>query len=358
MKILARIWVLIALSVFAPLSAQADVSQIEVLVDVHGNDPQDAQKKATEYAKKRAFFLLLSKLSPDKAEMIARSLTTEQIFSYVRGYEILQDRLAWNRYTAKYRVSVSEDMVSRLLVSGSDMDNSDFNPVLVLPVLETESQLMLWEGDNIWRSIWNSVALEKGDGILIMPYGDPTDQQMLDSTTVLTYGYDYLQAIGARYGAAEVVVALAKARTDKDPIGVEVTLRRLGDRLDKIKDMYFTAEDDEETAETVMNRAVRGIADQLKEVAKEYQGEQLRRIVEASRQLIKVQFRRLSDWVHIKERLSQLPRVVRLDVGVIDIRSAEATLLYNGDELMMMKILKANGLDAEVANGVWNITLN
>jgi len=357
MRLIVRIGIFSLLLLMAAPPVLADVQTFEILSDVEGSSPQDARDKALEYAKKRGFFLMLSKLAPEKAENIARALTTEQIYQYVRGYELLQDRGEANHYTAQYRISVSEDLVKRLISGDEKPKPLEVNPVLMLPVLDDRGHKMLWEGGNLWRSVWNKVALEKGENILVMPYGDPNDLKLIDSSTVLTYGFDYLQPMAARYGASEIVVALARIDNDKKPIQLRVKLRRLGAKLDKIKDEQYEG-DDKESIEAVMTRAAKTIADQIKEVAKEYQGEQQRIILQANKQKLQAKFRRLSDWVDMQARLSKLPRVVLMEVGVINILSAEMTLYYNGPEDMMMKIIQANGFSVEKVGDHWVISVN
>ncbi|MCI5049698.1 MAG: DUF2066 domain-containing protein [Rickettsiales bacterium] len=345
------------LGAFAPAITYADVQEFDILASVRGKDPQDAQERAIDYAKKRGFYLMLAKFSPEKAEEIARSMTTEQIYKYVRGYEVLQEKFTGNHYLGNFRVSVSADLVKRLIAIDKDEIAGEYNPILMMPVLDDAGQIFLWEGGNLWRSIWNTVALEKGDGILVMPYGDPTDTLFVDSSTILSYDFNYLQSMAARYGAGEVVVARARYQMEKEPHGVLVTLRRLGPKIDKIKDIYFEAEGKEETVEMIMLRAAKEIAEQLKEVAKEYQGEQKRRIVESTKQRIEARFRRLNDWVEMHSKLIKLPRVVQFEVDAINIRNATGTLYHDGESAMMLKILQANGFRVNSDGKIWVVSM-
>ena len=346
MGLAAFLWA--AALLLAPVSATAGVQTIEVLADITGESPLDAQQKAVDYAKKRAFFLLLAKLAPEKAETIARSLSDEQIYANVRGYEVVQDKLEGNHYLANYKVSVSEDLIQRLLVSDAPaMDNSQANPMVVVPVFtDAQGRTLLWEPDNIWRSMMNSVALERGEGLLLMPYGDPTDTHTTDGSTVLSYGYEPLEPLAKRYGGGEIVVAHAQVKADKQPAGLLITLRRLGPGFDKLKDIYFETDGLEQTPESLMPEAARSISDQLKEVARYYKGDEEKKIINAKQMRVRSSFRRLSDWVQMQTLLAGLPRVVRVKVDTISIQSAEATLYYEGTPEAMLEIMNVNGVRA------------
>lgn len=337
--------------------ARASVEEIEVIADITGENPVDAQKKAVDYAKKRAFFLLLSKHNPEKAETIARSLTNEQIDSHVRGYQLVQDKVDGNRYIAQYKVSVSDDLVGRLVTSDTAQAGTEAaNPILVIPVLNLDSEILLWQNDNVWRSIWNGVALERGENLLIMPYGDPTDQGKLNTATALSSRYEDLAGLAARYGAREIVIALAEINHEQNPKGVSVTLRRLGPSLDKRKVTFYETKGTDETPESALPDAARAVADELKDIARYYEGEEERRIANASKLKIQAQFRRLNDWVAMKNKLSQLPQVVRVDIDTIDIQTADATLYYNGTPETMRQIMEANGLAISPQGDTWALS--
>lgn len=340
--------------------AFAGMSEMEVIAGVRGENPVDARERAVDYAKKRAFFLTLSRLDPARANSIAESLSTEQIYAHIRGYELVEDKLDNedpNYYLGKYKVSVATDMVKRLLSDDSAQQPQEVNPILVLPVLFEDDRVMLWESDNIWRSIWNSVALEQGEGVLVVPYGDPTDTLITDSATVLGYGFAELSELAARYGAGEVVVAAARYQKDTTPPGLDVVLRRLGPEVNKSKKLYFEAQEREGTPESVLPDAARTIAVQLKEIARTYQGEQLRRIANANKVELRAEFRRINDWVGLQEKLSNLPRIIRLDVENISIQTASATLMYDTDPEAMQEIMRANGLFVRPMGDYWMVAL-
>lgn len=331
-----------------------------VLADVIGSSPVDAQQKAIDYAKKRAFFLVLSRLSPDKAVGIAESLSTTQIDAHIRGYELLHDKTDSqnpNHYIAEYKISISKDMVERLL-SGDGADAPlEVNPTLVLPVLRDGDKILLWEADNIWRSIWNSVALERGEAILVMPYGDPKDILLTDSSTVLTFDFTQFKEMAARYGAGEVVVVQAELLRDKTPPALGVVLRRFGPNLNKAKTLYFETDSNEETVESLLPEAARSIADQLKDIAKNYQGETLRKIAQANKISLVAPLKRLNDWVALQKRLSDLPNVVKIDVTQVNIGEARATLFFDTKPEVMQQIMKANGLFVDAGSDVWTVYL-
>ncbi len=336
--------------------ALAAIQTIEVMVDVTGNTPEDARAKALEYVKKRAFYLMLSKTNPEQADEIVKTMTTEQIYQHIRGAQVMQELQNGNQYIARYSVSVSEDMMARLKAT-DDAGASKANPTLVIPVLRTAEHQLLWEPSNIWRSLWNTTALEQGEGILVVPYGDPTDMQITDSATILSYNFEPLKAMAERYGAGEIVVVLAEYETAQEPHGVSVTMRRLAPNFDKMKDMFFEVNEQFETPESLLAEAARVVALQIKDIAKNYQGEEERRIADATKQAISVPFTRMNEWVRIQQIIKELPRVVRFDVNTISINHASGLLMYDGTPELMLQVMEAKGLRVEPTGDSWQLTL-
>ncbi len=333
----------------------ADVREMEIIADVTGEDPVDAQQKAIDYAKKRAFFLVLLEFEPERAAAIASSMSDAQINRHIRGYQLLQDKMEGNRYLAQYKVSVVDDMVARL-VSNEVATDQATNPILVLPVMNQNAELLLWDKDNVWRNIVNGVALERGESLLVMPYGDPTDVSTVSSATVLSSRYEDVQNLAERYGAREVVVALAEVKRDQKPAGVRVTLRRLGtDGLDKRKVNFYETATPDAPADSALPAAARAMVDELKQIAQHYEGEKERRLAEATKLRLQANFRRLKDWVALRSKLEQLPQVLRLDVHTINIASAEATLYVESSPEMMRRIMQANGLAVRDRGKRWAI---
>lgn len=340
-------WVVLCLLMLwvMPVPAHAATHTIEVIADLIGDNPEDARNKAVDYAKKRGFYLLLRRLAPNQADTLVYELTDEQIEQQIRGYEIVQERLLpGNRYQGQFNITLSDIQMQRL-IRGEDITPIDMNAMLILPILDKgDGELRMWQDDNVWRSLWNTAALERGDGKLILPFGDLDDTSFVDSTSILSRDYNALKPLIDKYGASEVAVVLASYELEQKPIGVLVTIRRMGPGTDRIRDMFFSAESDDDTPESLLVNAARITADQMKLAAQQFQTEKERDIATAQQIVLHADFRRVSEWAAMQEILNNLPMSVSLKVGAISIQAATATLYYKGEEDALMRAMKANGL--------------
>ena len=331
-----------------PMQLHAAVRETEVIASIEDPDIASAQSKAKEYARKRAFFLTLSSYDADNALKIAESMTDQQILAAVRGMTLLEDKYVQDVYYAKFNVGISEEYVEKLLTPGANPEMADEATVmLVLPVLQSEEGVLLWENNNIWRSIWNSVALSRGDDILIMPFGDPTDRLTTESATILNQGFEQLSPMLERYGAQEIIIPIARFDKQSDPQRLLIQVRRYGEGVDKSKSMAFNTDKQSQTPESLMPMAANNVAVQMIEIARNYDGNIERKLANANKVPIRATFRKLSDWSKMQTALREVPGMVKMDIGAISIDQALLTVYYSGTRDGLMKALKPKGVIAQ-----------
>ncbi len=345
---------------FNPLKQpETPLKTIEVIADVTGESPKDAQEKAIDYAQKRAFFLALYELQPEKAKTIAMSLNERDLLRYVRGYEIVQDRVTDNRYQAKFNVSVSDTLIKQL-ASNDPLDFGaevapDPDANLVIPVLDTGTDLLLWDNSNIWRSIMNSVALERGEGLLVMPFGDPVDVNWVDNSTILSATHESLKQWLSRYGVSDVAIAEASYALERNPIAVEVKVRYISKEGEISRRYTFQAANPEDTPELLLIQAAGRIADEIKNEA--YKRKELRKMLsrERQRQTVRVYFQRLPEWVQLRERFDTLPNIEEIAIRQIGVTQADIDLYYQTNPSMLRRSMEVRGFIVNDKADPWRV---
>src|SRR5262245_8732889 len=88
----------------------------EVDVDVPGKDAADARAQAMAKGEVNALIDLLGKLtSPQQAQAIIDGLDANKVSSMVRGTEVMNEKIASNRYRAHLKVTFDGDEISALV---------------------------------------------------------------------------------------------------------------------------------------------------------------------------------------------------------------------------------------------------
>lgn len=341
-------------------SPTSNIKMIEVIADIEGTSPQDAQEKAIDYAQKRAFFLALYELNPEKAQSIATSLEEETLLRYIRGYEIVQDRTIGNRYQAQFKVSLSDVQMRQLATDdplayvGSTAPRP--NSMLIIPVLDNGTDLLLWDGSNVWRSIWNSVALERGEGLLVMPFGDPTDVSWVNNKDVLSSNFESLEPWLGRYGtntAAEVLVTYA---LERDPIAVDVAVRYIDPEHEFTRNYTFEAANKEDTPELLLIQAASRIAEEIKDEAYKRGEKQQMAKSGVQQQAVRFYFQRLPEWVHIREKVKKVPNLLKVHVTQIGVNHADIDLHHSMTPEMLKRSMEVRGFIVETDSTPWRVS--
>jgi hypothetical protein len=342
-------WIFALCALLMATPAQAAVREVKILSTIIDDNLAVAQSKAEDYARKRAFYLTLSDYEEEDPLKIAQSMTDNQINMTVRGLTLLQDMYDTDtsQYSAEYMVSISEEAVKKLVSpDAADAAPEDATRMLVLPVLQNADGILLWEGSNVWRSIFNGVALSRGQNLLIMPYGDPTDKGITDGLKIPAQDFASLSPMLERYGAGEIVIATARYDKTTEPQRLLVSVRRLSDKVDRSKQIALNTDKRSQTPESLLPLAAENVTAQLIEIAKNFDGEQDRRLANAHRIPVTARLRRVRDWALIKKTLEELPGAVTLDVSQLSIDQATGTFHFNGTAEGLAKILKTRGLGA------------
>lgn len=335
-------WIVILL--LWPILAAAE--SVEVSVSERGRDATEARSAALVAAEQKAFRKLIMERSPDKAEAILGSYEPQHISQMVQGYEVVNETITDNSYHAKLKIEFHDAMISRLLNPQAAETNasqaaadepSETQAVLVLPVFRDGLGIFLWGEENVWREHLNRAAISMGFDRLVMPYGDPTDRLMIDSGNVTTASYALLSGMARRYGAREILIAVAEPEFGSEPIAVNTTLRVLGPQTMDNHKFRMVGEDLKEALRKSAEAVVTGINGGQESAEG---GEAKPPLHELAARVVLSHVR---DWVELRGRLEQIEGIEHIDVVRADWKEMMLTLSYRGQpELLGQQLAQAN----------------
>lgn len=139
------------------------------------------------------------------------SFTDSQIASMEEAVEVFDERSSGTTYRAIATYTFKPGPVRDALKSaGIAYSEAQTRTALVLPVLETASNLYLWEPRNPWAMAWRARPRTNELTPMIVPLGDLEDTASITPDQALARDEDALKGIAARYGVKQVIVAHAK----------------------------------------------------------------------------------------------------------------------------------------------------
>lgn len=331
---LAGFFVLLIGGIAGPARAQplADIFAVQrIPVDVTAATAGEARAQALIDGQRRAFRLLLERLTLKGDAPRLPALSEGDLELYVRDFGVADEKTSAVRYIATMNVRFRPQPVRDLLGElGIQFAETPSKPVVILPVYEVGGSVLLWDDPNPWALAWNARAQTYGLVPMVMPLGDLGDIAAIGPAQAVDGDSQGLSALARRYGASDTVVAQAVLGIDvaTSRSTLEVFVTRFGtDLVEQTVARSYAAEEGE-SGQTLLNRAAMDIAALVEDT---WKLDNLLNFGEQSVLAVTVPLRGLHDWLTIKARLIEVAVVRRTDLILLSRGEARVNVQFIGD---------------------------
>ncbi len=359
---LALLLISFSASAAQPVVATENVYTVaDVRVNETAEDAGKARKIALDKAQAQAFVALLDRLVSPRSRDKAPALGEAEIATLVQAIEVGEEKIGGTTYQAQVTVRFHPDKVRSLLKEKQVEFAEKIAPLaLVVPMLQENNQVYLWEPQNLWRDAWNKHAYMSWAVPVAIPAGDLEDVRVLSSRNVMLGDFKALEQLASRYHAGEVILAEAmieERAVDKPPV-LNVLLRFLkGTQIRSEKTLYVEGEEGQDRA-ALFEKAINGVVQTLEEQWKK-QVESGEPSQNASTLEVKVPFSGLSEWVEIKKRIEEVKTIKAMEVLSLAANHARIVIRYDSDPVEEFAVqLLATGLALRQGSfGEWELHL-
>lgn len=315
-----------------------------VVVDETAATAGEARQAALAVGQRRAFRRLIERLVPESRQAQVPEVDAATLQYYVRDFSVDNERTSSVRYLADLTFRFSpEDIRSLLRGAGVPFAETRGKPVLVLPVYSDGGEPTLWLDTNPWRAVWAQRPGDDGLVPLTVPLGDLDDLALVDAPRALAGDAEALAAIAGRYGAEDVMVALATLSGDPEAgSGVlQVETRRFaeGRAADSRRDRLVQVTG--EPLEGFLERAAARIDAAVQEAWKE---QFLLQFGNQRTIPVIVPLDGLDDWLTVRRRLEGVPAIQQATLATLSPREAHLELTFFGDEQRLSRALAQRDL--------------
>jgi hypothetical protein len=353
---LRRWFAALALVLGAGVAASAaDIySMSGIKVDATAANAQAAQDQALVEGQQRALRLLLERLTSDVDHARLPAPSPAEVEALVASFEVADEKRSIARYLATLTINFRADAVRDLLArAGIGFVESASEAVLVLPVYqEAQGLSRLWGDPNPWREAWTRIDPSSGLVPILVPYGELADVEAIDVDAALAGDPGRIGAISARYDAAGALVAIARAVPEPGIVAVDLEIRRFGSASGPIMVERISGEAGE-TFDRMLERAARTAVSRLDA---EWKTANLVSNQQPGQIEVETAIAGLENWLTIRRRLENTPRVRALQVIELRRQSARLSLDYVGDIESLRALLGQRGLLLEDQFGSWTLT--
>ncbi len=344
-----------------PLAAEEAFTIDNIHITKTAADASTARKEAIKAAELAAFEQLMHIiLQPDTKEQL-EELDPDTISTLVQSFEVTQEQITRNTYQANFSISFNPSAIKSVLRQDKlDVILDKSPPLLVLPILQQEEKVVLWEASNPWRNAWDALALESKIVPLILPIGDLEDIQMVSVEDAYSHEYSALDRLAKKYSAESTLILEGTYRLDgitEEPT-LEVVMRSIdhGIEIDRKKGI-FKGEKSQPVSEFY--------ASVVRKVINRLEGEwrkDIRQAVEKNRTqparhiTVMTPISGINEWLELKQRIEEFELVDSYEIKELSVSKVALDIYYKGDFATFAYFLHTRGFqlsrDGEV---IWMV---
>ncbi len=324
-----------------------------------------------------------SNFGPEPRPVI--TLSDDMLEELESGFEVYNEKSSAKTYRAFITYRFKPSAIRKLLRDAEiPYSEAQTRTALVLPVLQTENGLYLWEENNPWMAAWKVRPYNNELTPMTAPLGDLEDSAAIGPREALNIDETALASIADRYAVSQVIVAHAFLRQENDEYILRVRLingyresAEIIEEEDALMDRYGAdaagaadqsgfgmaaqgpdsnsfnlAKPGDVLAESWFRRPAANfptLAEEAIEVviakhAKPWKKQTLIDHTEAALLEASAYFRSLGEWAKIRAALISTPLVGSVQVRSLSRRGAEMLVRAYGDPQKLIVAMEAQGL--------------
>ena len=338
---------------FSGTHAQAEDDMFTVHavpIETSGASGTEARNTAMYEIEAKAFRVLLKQLTPDTADTLASTVSRSQITQMVQGIAVDEEKFLGNQYKALMSVSFSPTKVHSLIgQAGSRMATIANNaPPLLLPVYFNGPSPVLMEGDNPWKTAWNSATLSNSFRNVSLPVGDLEDITLTTADMAAQGDYTLLQPIAGKYHTSTILVAVA--RLEQDPASnspvLNVILRKVTPSETSSNTFIFHGQPGQNLSD-LMTNAVSGIINQTGKPQTVAQASAPPKELHPIDVIIP--FNNLGEWTRIRQHLKNVRAIEKMQIKNLGARYVNMVFYSRATQEELSQQFQKNGFSSTVS---------
>ena len=163
--------------------------------------------------------------APPVGDKQAVTITPQDLVALESSFEVYDEKSSSRLYRAFITYRFKPDAVRQLLkAAGLPYSEAQTRTAMVLPVLQTDRGVYLWETNNPWMAAWRSRPYTHELTPMIAPLGDLEDSTTITAQGALDIQPEAMAALASKYGVSQIIVAHARLKQVEGEDQVRVRL--------------------------------------------------------------------------------------------------------------------------------------
>jgi len=348
------------------LDLSQDVFSVaNIYVDVTDKTASSARKKALAIGERKAFDMLLKRLTLRIDYHRLPDLDAEKISTFIQDFGVTEEKNSEIRYLANLTYRFKPNVI-RDLLRDSEVQFAETisKPILVLPVYQLAGAAYLWDNPNPWRDSWLSKfgilkSKKKGQMVGLVPMlfgnGDLNDIATISAELAVKGDIKSLAAIARKYDVAKTLVAIAilKITARGTPV-IEIQISRYDENSGKRLFTIQTKAREKEDVNALLKRATMEVINRVEEL---WKVDNLLKFERVGVIAVTLPIDNLIEWVEAKRRLMKIAVIENIELVIFSRKEVRFNVHFIGDAEQLQLALAQLDMDLNEKESGWILGL-
>lgn len=330
----------------------------DIVVDETAESAFIARRTALKRGQRRALLEMLQRITLREHWASLPEIPDSNITDFVKALQIKDEKTSSVRYLGKLTVHFKQKKV-RAFLEDNDFPYTETvaKPTLILPVLEKNGALFLFDKENVWAKAWKRKPITSGSLLpTTQPIGDLEDEARMTPDIALSGDMQLIEKFRGRYDAGRVAVLHAILTPDPASGGMlkmNVFRYLYGNRLNEsVMSRHHQAQ-----GETEFTFFVRVAEMEHRELEETWKNSTLVYAGDERALSVRLTLNGSQEWIAIRNRLKNISSLRKIEVKSLSLSGIQLEFSYVGDSQRLIVSFDQQDLALNEKDGFWSLRL-
>ena len=295
---------------------QAVVKNIYIELELKEN--ADHRTMAIEASYKIALSRYLKWITLKETSDIINLVDLLEARDYVSGYSIENEKYKREKYSALITVTFEKNKLEKFLDSKDiDFFSKKGPKSLIIPIINFENRLVLWDDPNPWFDVWLRRPLDSNLNLFTLPAGEADDLITLSAQDAIDLKYFKIKKLANKYDAIQAYILLVNVKSKNEKLNLSIEV------YDGFSQQVIFSSDIENTEIYNLDYYLNILADTFADYFDDlWVKENLDNINSETKILAEISYKKYNEWIKIKKYLINNEKIIKYNILTISNKSA------------------------------------
>ena len=219
-----NIFLIFLICFFANISFSTNQAVVKnIYIELELKENTDHRSIAIEASYKIALSRFLKWITLKESSDIIDLVDLLEARDYVSGYSIENEKYKREKYSALITVTFEKDKLEKFLESKDiDFFSKKGPKTLIIPIINFEQRLILWDDPNPWFDVWLRRPLDSNLNLFTLPDGEADDLITLSAQDAVNLEYFKIKKLANKYDAEQAYILLVNVESNNDKLNLSL----------------------------------------------------------------------------------------------------------------------------------------